>query len=146
MLFLPPGFTRRRLRRIKLSASGAASTARPPRRRYIGDPRASPELRSGHKYRRANVIAKSKARPSAIPTRITVCAFGRFEGGFCGGVTSHPTQSTLPFLSRTPGPSAFSAMNSTPSFALACVPRVRGRTWFPYALVGKVPHSLKRKG
>ena len=47
-----------------------------------------PEAR--HKYRRANAIAKSKARPIAIPTRIAVCAFGRFEGGFCGGVTSHP--------------------------------------------------------
>jgi hypothetical protein len=51
-----------------------------------------------HKYRRANAIAKRKARPSAIPTRITVCAFGRFEGGFCGGVTSHlVTQSTCLF-------------------------------------------------
>ena len=42
-----------------------------------------------HKYRTANAIAKCKARLSAITTRITVCAFDRFEGGFCGGATSH---------------------------------------------------------
>ena len=49
-----------------------------------------PVRRGGHKYRRTNVIAKSKASAIAIPSRITVCAFGRFEGGFRGGVTSHP--------------------------------------------------------
>src|SRR5277367_4959242 len=43
----------------------------------------------GHKYRWAKISTKSKARLIAIPTRITVCAFGRFEGGFCGGVASH---------------------------------------------------------
>ena len=36
------------------------------------------------KYRWANIIAKSKARPIAIPSRIT---FGRVEGGFRGGCT-----------------------------------------------------------
>ena len=51
---------------------------------------------------------------SAIASRITVCAFGRFEGGFCGGCTSH-TQPAMPFLSRTPGPPPSRAMNSTPA-------------------------------
>ena len=84
-------------------------SSRPPRRWPLNG-----QFCAGHKNRTANAIAKSKARVSAIPSRIAVCAFGRCEGGFCGGCTSH-TQPAMPFLSRTPAPPPFSAMNSTPA-------------------------------
>jgi len=54
-----------------------------------GDELDAGQAQRGHKYRLTNISAKSKARLIAIPSRIAVCAFGRFEGGFCGGVTSH---------------------------------------------------------